>query len=192
MGLANIDGNRFKKMIMSATGTKGYLSSSVKNTLRAAGGEKLMKSGVKVSRQQAAKVMRQLKNEGLAHKMDANATNYVNKSFAKEARRQDMIKKQNIQDRQKEIAAEKATETQSQAKTKSGGKNTPQASAGGSSAQLQQGGIVDTQNPGHEDNFVGNTFGTTNLKPTKEVKPQIQKPKEWVEEEANIDDLAID
>lgn len=190
MGLSNIDGNRFKKMIMSATGTKGYLSSSVKNTLRTAGGDKLMKSGVKVSRQQATKVMRHLKNEGLAHKMDANATNYVNKSFAKEEHRQDLIKKQNIQDRQKEISAEKAAETQTQAK--SGGKNAAKATAGGSSAQLQQGGIVDTRNPGHEDSFVGNTFGTTNLKPASEVKPQIQKPKEWVEEEANIDDLAID
>lgn len=185
MAISSIAGSRFKKMVMQATGTKGYLSSSVQKTVRQLGADKHFKDNAKVSRMQATKVMKALKDAGLAHKAGTTATKYVNKSFAKEERRQDTIKKQNIQGRAQEIAAEKAA---AQAKTGTGKTSTGSMQGVGMkfSGGIQPGG------GSHPDGFTGTSFGSTNLKPLNELPKPIEKPKEWIEEEANIDDLAID
>lgn len=183
MPISAIAGSRFKKMVMQATGTKGYLSSSVQKTVRQIGGDKYLKNNTKVSRGQATKVMKALKDAGLAHKAGSTATKFVKQGFAREEHRQDMIKRQNIQGRAQEIAAEKAKAAGPQAKTTTGSSQ---------SVSMKMGGVLQPGSDQHRDTFTGTSYGSTDLKPISQLPTPIEKPKEWIEEEANIDDLAID
>ena len=196
MGLSQMDGNRFKKMVMKATGTKGYMSGSVKNSLRDQKANKYLKSGTKISKRKATKIMRQLKDEGLAGKMGMNATKYVKKAYAKESRRKESIKKQNIADRNKEISEEKKAEGMKQAGSKTGSKTggTAKNSAGSSMqrAPIQTNTATVASANAHDDSFTGSNFGSTNLKKNVELPKAPEKPKEWIEEEENLIDMAID
>lgn len=191
MGLDSIKGEKFKKMVMKAAGTKGYLSSSVQSSLKQTGAQKFLKSGTKVSRQQATKIIQKLKKEGLTSGLGSDATKYVKRGFAQEARRQDNIKKQNIADRNTEIQAEETAA----AKTANG----KQAAKPGTKS-MQRAPILNTGAiPGAEtstpDGFVGSSFGTTNVKHSSQI-PESSKPGEWPQEwkdqQENLDDLAID
>ncbi len=183
MPISAITGSRFKKMVMQATGTKGYLSSSVQKTVRQIGGDKYLKNNTKVSRGQATKVMKALKDAGLAHKAGSTATKFVKQGFAREEHRQDMIKHQNIQGRAQEVAAEKA---------KAAGAQTTATSKSSQSVSMKMGGVLQPDSSQHRDTFTGSSYGSTDIKPLAELPTQVQKPQEWIDEEANIDDLAID
>ena len=172
---------------MKATGTKGYLSDSVKKTIRGAKGDKLLKGNTKVSRQQATKIIKALKDEGLAHKTNTTATKYVNRSFKREENRQEMIKKQNIGDRAKESAEEKAAQ-----EAKTGKNDNKKATAGGGGAMQQSHTALPTSSNSSPDGFVGSSFGTTNIKPADELPKPITKPPEWEKEEEDLIDMAID
>lgn len=185
MPISSIAGSRFKKMVMQATGTKGYLSSSVQKTVRQIGGDKYLKNNTKVSRVQATKVMKALKDAGLAHKASSTATKFVKQGFAKEEQRQEMIKRQNIQGRAQEIAAEKAAAEQA----KTGGN---QAKSGSNQSVGMQFGNVVQPAGDHQDSFIGSNYGSTNLKPLSELPKPIEKPKEWIEEENSLIDMPID
>lgn len=186
MSLGTVTGSRFKKMVMQATGTKGYLSSSVQKTVRQMGGDKYLKSNAKVSRQQATKVMKALKEGGLAHKTGTTATKFVKQGFAKEERRQDTIKRQNIQGRAQEIANEKAAAEKGKTTGSHQANNTASGMAGMHYASTP------TTASQHGDTFTGTSYGSTNLKPITQLPKPIEKPKQWVEEEQNLIDLAID
>lgn len=182
MALTSITGSRLKKMVMKASGTKGFMSDSVQKHLVETKTKRFLNENTKVTRQQATKIMKSLKAAGLAHKVTSNATSYVNKSFAKEEHRQDMIKKQNVAERNKEISAEKAAE---QVKT---GKATPTAKPI-RSVNLARGSVsaIGGQlTPNHE--LVGDSFGSTNLKPAAQIKSQLPVP----QKEDEPLDLAID
>ncbi len=188
MALSSVSSSRFKKMVMKATGTKGYLSSSVQNSLRASGSQKYLRGSGKVTRAQATKVMKQLKKEGLASKISSNATKHVKRAFAAEEQRKDMIKKQNIEDRKSEIAAEKAAEQAKAGGKKSGAKQ----SAGAGAVQMSHSSTITAANAASGDKFVGNSFGSTDLKPLADLPTQVRKPQEWIDEEADLIDMAID
>ncbi|MDP3970964.1 MAG: hypothetical protein Q8P90_04680 [bacterium] len=187
MTRTTLDGAKFRKMVMKATGTKGYLSSSVSKSIQSSGSKKFMQSGAKVSKRDATKVIKQLKEEGLAHKVTSNATKYVGTAYAKEERRKESIKKMNISERQKEISAEKAAEQNGKMAT------TKTKSSGGQGAtHLQQASSMPSSSGGNTDSFVGSIYGKTNIKPQSELPTPVEKPQEWKDEEENLIDLAID
>ena len=185
MPLSSIKGNRFKKMVMDATGTKKFFSTGTKRALNKAGASKLMKPGTKVSRAKAKKVMKALKQSGKTKNI-ANTNRYVEKQYAKEQRRQENIRRQNIADynrsRQEE---EKAAEA------KAGKGNTTKSTAGTGGRAPMQHSINLPSEVSSGDIFVGSSYGHTNLKPVASLPQPIQKPQEWIEEEENIIDLPI-
>lgn len=188
MALGNIRGNDFKKMIMRATGTKGYISSSVQKSLQQAKAQHLLQSNTQVSRQKATKIIRQLKSDGLAHKVTNTATNYIQSEFAKEERRQENIKRKNLTDRKAEIESEKNSKTSKKSEIRITSANQPNTSA----AHTQAAATPTTESTIHKDTFVGSSFGNTNLKPTSQAPVQPRKPKKWEEEDENLIDLVID
>lgn len=115
---STITGDKFKQMLMHAGHTKGYISASAKQHLQ----KTTLHSGTKassilhnahahVSKADATKIIKELKAKGLAHGIVGSAQEYVRKAFKHEEAKQAMIKKQNVNERAQEIAAEKAKET---------------------------------------------------------------------------------
>ncbi|MBI2415557.1 MAG: hypothetical protein HYV33_02730 [Candidatus Kerfeldbacteria bacterium] len=178
MALNNLSGATFKKLVQKATGTRGYLSSSVQKSLRSDNNQKYLNHGSTITRKQATKVIKALKDQGLAHKVTSDSTKYVKTAFAKEERRQENIKRQNVADRAQAIAAEHTTPT-------------PVASNKKSGYQLAQAAApIDTTRSSSDP--VTSSFGSTNLKSIQQLPPAVTKPKDWEEQEKNIIDLAID
>lgn len=178
-------------MVMKASGTKGYLSASVQKNLQATHSKRFLKEGAPVTKQQATKIMKDLKAKGLARKVTSDATAYVKKGFAQEERRQEMIKKQNVGERAKEIYAEKQAE-QAKAATKSGTTVKKPVRA----VTLASGQVAEKKpSAALVNDFVGNSFGSTNLKPVplsptlKPIAPPSQTP---TKTEDDLIDLAID
>ncbi|EKD76681.1 MAG: hypothetical protein ACD_43C00023G0003 [uncultured bacterium] len=192
MPLNKITGNTFRKMVMQASGTKGYLSTSVQKHLQATDNNRFLKKGANITKQKATQIMRGLKEEGLARKVTSDATTYVKKGFAKEERRQEMIKKQNVDERTKENAAEKAAET-AKASAKSGVVIKKPIRA----VQLSNGQMETHQTSATVTNdFVGSSFGHTNLKlnpnspPLKSTTPNGAAAPTKTEDD--LIDMAID
>lgn len=191
MPINKITGGTFRKMVMQASGTKGYLSTSVQKHLQATGSKRFLKDNAPVTKQQAAKIMKGLKEEGLVHKVTSDATTYVKKGFAKEERRQEMIRKQNVGERAKEISAEKQAEA-----AKASMKTGVTVKKPVRSVQLSSAQIGTTSSDGTVTNdFVGSSFGSTNIKlaplspnlgPTQSAKQESKKTEE------DLIDMAID
>lgn len=178
MPITSISGSRLRKMVTQASGTKGYISSSVQKHLSNTQEKRFLKDGVKVTRQQATRIIKSLKEAGLTQKVTSDASSYVKKAFAKEEHRQEMIKKQNLAERNKEIATEKITEH-----------TTKKASAPVRHVNLASGNIPAIgYQPASNHELVGTSFGNTNLKPllpNQLVRPTIKPEDEPI-------DLVID
>jgi len=187
MPITSISGSRLRKMVTQASGTKGYISSSVQKHLSSTQEKRFLRDDSKVTRQQAIRIVKGLKEAGLAHKITSDASGYVKKAFAKEEHRQEMIKKQNLAERNKEIAAEKAAE-QNKA-----GKNPTKTAAPVRHVNLAGNTIPTIGNESRTHNeLVGTSFGSTNLKPVTPntlLKP-VREPEP--EPEPEPIDLAID
>jgi len=191
MPINKITGGTFRKMVMKASGTKGYLSSSVQKHLQTTGGKRFLKEGAPVTKQQATKIMKGLKERGLVSKVTSDATTYVKKGFAKEERRQEMIKKQNVGERAKEISAEKQAETAKAAMKSGTAVKKPVRSVSLASGQP---GVHKPEAVVTND-FVGSSFGSTNLKLdplSPNLKPPATAAPAQPKTEDDLIDMAID
>jgi hypothetical protein len=192
MPLNKITGSTFRKMVMKASGTKGYLSSSVQKHLQTSGGKRFLKDHSVVTKQQATKIMKGLKEGGLVHKVTSDATTFVRKGFAHEERRQEMIKKQNVGERAKEISAEKQAEA-AKATAKAGATMRKPVR----SVQLASGEVGDKKPVAVVANdFVGSSYGSTNVKKLDPLSPNFKPPSAAASNpakpEEDLIDMAID
>lgn len=198
MALRNVSGQTLRKMVMKATGTKGYLSSSVQKHMQDSGQRRFIKEGTKVTRKQATQIMRGLKEGGLARKVTSDPTSYTKKAFAQEERRQEMIKQQNIAEHAKEIAAEKTAEETAKAKsTSASSKQSVKPAALAATPTLKP------RTSSSPSTAVGVRVAHTNLKPSssalipipknlKPIPPNTLAPKKEPPREEEVIDLAID
>ncbi len=133
MDTNHVSGAAFKKMIVKANSPHAkYVPSAVKKAINDMHLFKHVHEGAKVNKQTAKQIMHKLKERGLTGHMKTTVDKYVSDSFRHEKRRVEMIRKQNLDTRRQEIAAEKAAELQKT--TGKGGKtaldkNKPMASA---------------------------------------------------------------
>ena len=80
---------------------------------------------LKVSKQEAVKIMKGLKERGLGHHMMTDASSFVHKEFRQEEAHKETIQRENLASRAKEMAQERQAEL-----AKSPKKETHQATAG--------------------------------------------------------------
>lgn len=195
MSLSHVDGQRFRKMVVRASGSKSQLPAAVQKTLKDAGSTRFLKTGAKVSRRQATKVIHALQDAGLAPKAARGASGFISKEFTKENQRQENIKRQNLQERKDEIEAEKQAELA--AKSGKNPKKAAQSSAGSSAATTFAANSVNSvQHQG------GDPRAAAVAAELRRMKEQSQKngaaanaatgPMEWPEEWKKADDELID
>ena len=129
MDANHISGAAFKKMIVKANSPHAkYVPSAVKKAINDMHLFKHVHEGAHVSKQTAKQIMHKMKDRGLAGHMKKTVDRFVSEGFRQEKRRTEMIKKQNLDTRRQEIAAEKTAEMQKQS-GQAANKNKPVASA---------------------------------------------------------------
>ena len=130
MDVNHVSGTAFKKIMVNAHGHHSYMPHEVKKAINELNLHKHVRDGAHVSKHVAKEIMHQMKERGLTHHLTTTVDNYVNKEFRKEEHRQEMIKKTNLEQRQKDLAAERASAAQQDANGKHpADKNKPVASA---------------------------------------------------------------
>lgn len=144
MGSQKMSSGAFKKMMIGAS--KGHHSSvkalphDIKKALKDMHATKyIYNDKLKVSKQEAVKIMKGLKERGLGHHMLTDASSYVHKEFRQEAAHQDTIKRENLANRAKEMAQERQAEAVKSQKTEPTKKtDTHQATAGATTQMAAQ------------------------------------------------------
>lgn len=108
-----ISSAHFKEMLMHAGHTKGYLSSRVKqklHTMKLSNGAQashlLYTDHAKIHKRDAIKIIKQLKDEHLAHGVIGSPTKFVDTAIRKQRMVEEHIAAQNKADRAKQIAEE--------------------------------------------------------------------------------------
>lgn len=137
MDVNHVSGTAFKKIMVNAHGHHAYMPHEVKKAINELNLHKHVRDGAHVSKHVAKEIMHKMQQKGLTHHMMTTVDNYVNKEFRKEEHRQEAIKHANLEQRQKDLAAERAAAAQKDATGKHpADKNKPAASAlhGGAAA----------------------------------------------------------
>ncbi len=117
-------------MMVQAHGHHTYIPHEIKKAINELNLHAKVRDTAHVSKHVAKEIMQKMHARGLTHHMMTSVDNYVNREFRKEYHRQETIKKQNLEQRQRDLAAERAAAANKKSNAQGlKDKNKPMASA---------------------------------------------------------------